>query len=65
MKVVLRWAGRNGAAIVIAGVVIGLCIPYLAAQARPWLALAIFIFTFGSFDARHAGALAGAARDQP
>jgi BASS family bile acid:Na+ symporter len=49
MKVVLRWAGQNGAAIVIAGVVIGLCIPLLAELARPYLAVAIFIFTFGSF----------------
>jgi bile acid:Na+ symporter, BASS family len=49
MKIVLRWAGRNGAAVVIAGVVIGLCVPYLSELARPWLAIAIFIFTFGSF----------------
>jgi BASS family bile acid:Na+ symporter len=49
MKAVLGWAGRNGAAVVIAGVVIGLCIPNLAALARPYLAIAIFIFTFGSF----------------
>jgi BASS family bile acid:Na+ symporter len=49
MKLVLQWAGRNGAAVVIAGVVIGLCIPYLAELARPYLAVAIFIFTFGSF----------------
>jgi bile acid:Na+ symporter, BASS family len=49
MKSILRWAGQNGAAVVIAGVVIGLCIPYLAELARPYLAVAIFIFTFGSF----------------
>jgi BASS family bile acid:Na+ symporter len=49
MKSVLRWAGRNGAAVVIAGVVIGLCVPWLSALARPYLAIAIFIFTFGSF----------------
>ena len=49
MKIILRWAGRNGAAIVIAGVVVGLCIPYLSELARPYLAVAIFIFTFGSF----------------
>jgi BASS family bile acid:Na+ symporter len=49
MKHVLRWAGRNGAAVVIAGVLLGLCVPYLAELARPYLALAIFIFTFGSF----------------
>lgn len=49
MKNVLRWAGRNGAAVVIAGVVIGLGVPSLSALARPYLAVAIFIFTFGSF----------------
>ncbi|HEY6440215.1 MAG TPA: hypothetical protein VIY55_09360 [Acetobacteraceae bacterium] len=49
MRIVLQWAGRNGAAVVIAGVVIGLCIPSLSDLARPYLAVAIFIFTFGSF----------------
>lgn len=49
MKKALRLAGQNGAAIVIAGVIIGLCIPFLSALARPYLAVAIFIFTFGSF----------------
>ena len=46
---VLRWAGQNGAAVVIAGVIIGLCIPFLSELARPYLSIAIFIFTFGSF----------------
>jgi hypothetical protein len=49
MRSVLRWAGRNGALIVIAGVVIGLGVPMLSELARPYLAAAIFIFTFGSF----------------
>ena len=49
MKSIVRWAGQNGALIVIAGVVIGLVIPLLTAAARPYLAVAIFIFTFGSF----------------
>jgi bile acid:Na+ symporter, BASS family len=49
MKSILRWAGQNGAAVVIAGVLIGLGIPKLAELARPWLAVAIFVFTFGSF----------------
>src|SRR5271168_3984534 len=49
MKIILQWAGRNGAAVVIAGVVIGLCVPLLSELARPYLAVAIFIFTFGSF----------------
>jgi predicted Na+-dependent transporter len=49
MKIILQWAGRNGAAAVIAGVVIGLCVPLLTELARPYLGVAIFIFTFGSF----------------
>jgi BASS family bile acid:Na+ symporter len=49
MKTILQWAGRNGAAVVIAGVVIGLCVPLLSELARPYLPVAIFIFTFGSF----------------
>jgi len=49
MKLVLQWAGRNGAMVVIAGVILGLGVPYLAELARPYLAVAIFIFTFGSF----------------
>jgi bile acid:Na+ symporter, BASS family len=49
MKSILRWAGQNGALIVIAGVVIGLCVPLLSDLARPYLSVAIFIFTFGSF----------------
>jgi bile acid:Na+ symporter, BASS family len=59
MKIVLQWAGRNGAAVVIAGVVIGLGIPYLAEVARPCLAVAIFIFTFGSFLKFDGASLAG------
>lgn len=49
MKSVLRWAGQNGALVVIAGVVIGLCVPLMSNLARPYLSIAIFIFTFGSF----------------
>jgi BASS family bile acid:Na+ symporter len=49
MKSILRWAGQNGALIVIAGVVIGLCVPLLSDLARPYLSVAIFVFTFGSF----------------
>jgi BASS family bile acid:Na+ symporter len=49
MKSVLKAAGQHGAAIVIAGVVIGLVFPFFAELARPYLAIAIFIFTFGSF----------------
>src|ERR1700722_4504904 len=57
MKSVLRWAGQNGAAVVIAGVIIGLCIPLLSELARPYLAVAIFVFTFGSFLKFDAGSL--------
>jgi predicted Na+-dependent transporter len=59
MKSLLRWAGQNGALIVIAGVVIGLCVPALSNWARPYLAVAIFIFTFGSFLKFDAKAIGG------
>jgi BASS family bile acid:Na+ symporter len=49
MKSILRWAGQNGALVVIAGVLIGLGVPLLSNLARPLLPVAIFIFTFGSF----------------
>ena len=44
--------------VVIAGVVLGLAFPMLSDLARPYLAVAIFIFTFGSFlkfDAKSIG----------
>lgn len=46
---ILRWAAKNGPAVVIAGVLIGLVCPPLAALARPCLPYCIFIFTLGSF----------------
>lgn len=49
MKQFLAKAGQHGAAIVISGVILGLILPFLADLARPYLAIAIFIFTFGSF----------------
>jgi bile acid:Na+ symporter, BASS family len=49
VKSIFRWAGQNGALVVIAGVVIGLGIPIFSELARPYLSIAIFIFTFGSF----------------
>jgi len=49
MKTFLDFAGKNGALIVIAGVLIGILAPPLAGTARPFLTLAIFVFTFGSF----------------
>jgi predicted Na+-dependent transporter len=49
MTGLLRFAGKNGAWVVIAGVVLGLCFPLLSRLTRPYLAIAIFLFTFGSF----------------
>jgi ACR3 family arsenite transporter len=49
MVKLLRIAGKNGAWVVIAGVLLGFAIPPLSAAARPLLTLAIFIFTFSSF----------------
>lgn len=49
MKHLLQFAGKNGACVVALGIVIGLCIPALSNAARPYLAVAIFLFTFGSF----------------
>jgi predicted Na+-dependent transporter len=49
MKGALRFAGKNGAWVVIAGVVLGFLLPVLSDAARPYLSLAIFAFTFGSF----------------
>jgi predicted Na+-dependent transporter len=59
MKTILRWAGQNGALIVIAGVLIGLGVPALSNLARPYLSIAIFVFTFGSFLKFDAKALGG------
>ncbi len=59
MRETLRLLGRHGAAVVIAGVIIGLCVPYLSDLARPYLAIAIFIFTFGSFLKFDAKAMTG------
>ena len=49
MKNALRFAGRNGAWVVIAGVVLGFLLPPVSNAARPYLSVAIFAFTFGSF----------------
>ena len=49
MKSLLRFAGKNGAWVVVGGIVAGFLIPSLSAIARPYLAVAIFLFTFGSF----------------
>jgi predicted Na+-dependent transporter len=49
MKNLLQFAGKNGAWVVALGIVIGFCIPVVSSAARPYLAVAIFLFTFGSF----------------
>ena len=49
MKQLLQFAGKNGAWVVALGIVIGFCIPIISNTARPYLAIAIFLFTFGSF----------------
>lgn len=49
MKSLLQFAGKNGAWVVVVGIVLGFCIPILSDIARPFLAIAIFLFTFGSF----------------
>jgi bile acid:Na+ symporter, BASS family len=49
MRALFQLAGRHGAAVVITGVILGLLCPALCDLARPYLSLAIFIFTFGSF----------------
>ena len=49
MKGLLRFAGKNGAWVVVIGIVLGFCVPMISDAARPYLAVAIFLFTFGSF----------------
>jgi BASS family bile acid:Na+ symporter len=46
---ILTFAGRNGPAMLFAGVLIGLIAPPLAEAARPLLGLAVFVFTLGAF----------------
>lgn len=45
----LRFAGKNGAWVVIFGVLLGFSFPSLSDLTRPYLSVAIFLFTFGSF----------------
>jgi arsenite transporter len=49
MTGLLRFAGKNGAWVAITGVVLGLCFPVVSELTRPYLAVPIFLFTFGSF----------------
>jgi BASS family bile acid:Na+ symporter len=48
MKNLLQFAGKNGAWVVVIGIVVGFCLPVVSNFARPYLAVAIFLFTFGS-----------------
>ena len=49
MKSLFQFAGKNGAWVVVVGIVVGFSIPAVSNFARPYLAVAIFLFTFGSF----------------
>lgn len=42
-------AGRNGPALLVLAVAAGLAVPALAAVARPWMGVAVFLFTLGAF----------------
>jgi BASS family bile acid:Na+ symporter len=61
----LQAAGRHGAAVVILGLVVGFLVPGLAEAARPLLALAVLIFSFGSFLKLDGGAAAEEWRRAP
>lgn len=58
MRRILQYAGRHGALVVILGLITGFAFPALAEAARPLLALAVLIFTFGSFLKLDSGAAA-------
>lgn len=58
MRRLLQAAGRHGALVVILGLVLGFVHPGLAEAARPLLALAVLIFTFGSLLKLDSGAAA-------
>lgn len=58
MRRILQYAGRHGALVVILGLIAGFAFPALAEAARPLLALAVLIFTFGSFLKLDSGAAA-------
>lgn len=49
LRDILAFAGRNGPAMLFAGVLVGLVAPPLAEAARPLLGLAVFVFTLGAF----------------
>jgi predicted Na+-dependent transporter len=63
MKNLLQFAGKNGAWVVALGIVIGFAVPLISSTARPYLALAIFLFTFGSFLKLDSQALRDELRD--
>lgn len=55
MSNALGFAGRNGPVMLLAGVMTGLALPPLAEAVKPFLGLAVFIFTLGAFLKADAG----------
>lgn len=49
MQALLTFAGRNGPVMLFVGVFLGLLLPDLAAAARPFMTVAVFVFTLGAF----------------
>jgi predicted Na+-dependent transporter len=49
LRDMLAFAGRNGPMMLFVGVLIGLLEPRLAEAARPFLGVAVFVFTLGAF----------------
>lgn len=45
----LDFCGRNGPLVLLGGVALGLALPAAATAARPYLGLAVFLFTLGAF----------------
>lgn len=48
-KSVFAFAGRNGPAILAIGVLVGVAFPALANAAKPFMGVAVFIFSLGAF----------------
>jgi predicted Na+-dependent transporter len=49
MERLLSWLGRHGPVVLVAGVVVGLVAPDIADLAKPWMGVAVFVFTLGAF----------------
>jgi BASS family bile acid:Na+ symporter len=61
----LAWLGRHATEALVAGVLVGLMLPDLAAALKAWLSPLVFVFTAASFLKVDAGAVARAAWRQP